>query len=56
MISFQRILGREEEFFSLLEASAQEACNAVTELTKGAEKQKAKASAVGSPDRGSAAG
>ena len=34
MISFQRILGREEEFFGLLEASAQEACNAVTALTK----------------------
>ena len=34
MISFQRILGREEEFFGLLEASAQEARNAVGSLKK----------------------
>lgn len=29
MISFQRLLGREDEFCALLEASAQEACHAV---------------------------
>ena len=29
MISFQRLLGREDEFCELLEASAQEGCNAV---------------------------
>ena len=32
MISFQRLLGREDEFFQLLEASATEACHAVTAL------------------------
>jgi uncharacterized protein Yka (UPF0111/DUF47 family) len=32
MISFQRLLGREDEFCQLLEASATEACNAVTAL------------------------
>jgi uncharacterized protein Yka (UPF0111/DUF47 family) len=32
MISFQRLLGREEEFFGLLEASAQECANAVAAL------------------------
>ena len=32
MISFQRILGREDEFCSLLEASAKEACYAVAAL------------------------
>ncbi|MBI3418275.1 MAG: DUF47 family protein [Verrucomicrobia bacterium] len=32
MISFQQILGREDEFFALLEASAQEACNSVAAL------------------------
>lgn len=34
MISFQRILGREDEFFGLLEASAQEACHAVDVLKR----------------------
>jgi len=34
MISFQRILGREDEFFALLEASAQEAVHAVTALKR----------------------
>jgi len=34
MISFQRILGREDEFFGLLEASAQEAVHAVTTLKR----------------------
>lgn len=34
MISFQRILGREDEFFGLLEASAQEACHAVEALKR----------------------
>ena len=29
MISFQRLLGRESEFFGLLEASAQECMNSV---------------------------
>jgi len=32
MISFQRLLGREDEFFGLLEASAQQACHAVDVL------------------------
>ena len=32
MISFQQLLGREDEFFALLEASAQEACNSVAAL------------------------
>ena len=32
MISFQRLLGREDEFFTLLEASAEEACKAVAAL------------------------
>jgi uncharacterized protein Yka (UPF0111/DUF47 family) len=32
MINFQRMLGREDEFFSLLEASAQEGANAVAAL------------------------
>ena len=32
MINFQRILGREDEFFSLLEASAQEGANSVSAL------------------------
>jgi uncharacterized protein len=34
MISFQRLLGREDEFCDLLEASAQEACNAVEALKR----------------------
>jgi uncharacterized protein Yka (UPF0111/DUF47 family) len=34
MINFQRILGREDEFFTLLEASAQEGANAVTALKR----------------------
>ncbi len=34
MISFQRLLGREDEFCDLLEASAQEACHAVDALKK----------------------
>lgn len=34
MISFQRLLGREDEFCDLLEASAQEACHAVEALKK----------------------
>ncbi len=34
MISFQRILGREEEFCTLLEASAQEGCDAVAALKR----------------------
>jgi uncharacterized protein Yka (UPF0111/DUF47 family) len=32
MISFQRLLGQEDHFCALLEASAQEACNAVAQL------------------------
>jgi len=32
MISFQRLLGREDEFCALLEASAQEACHSVAAL------------------------
>lgn len=32
MISFQRLFGREDEFFSLLQASASEGCKAVTAL------------------------
>ena len=32
MISFQRLLGREDEFCDLLEASAQEGCHAVAAL------------------------
>ena len=32
MISFQRILGREDEFFGLLEASAEQGCQAVAAL------------------------
>ena len=32
MISFQRLLGREDEFFGLLEASAQQPCHAVDVL------------------------
>ena len=34
MISFQRLLGREDEFCDLLEASAKEACHAVAALKK----------------------
>jgi len=34
MISFQRLMGREDEFFSLLEASAQECLNSVTALRR----------------------
>ena len=34
MISFQRLLGREDEFCDLLEASAQEACHAVDALKR----------------------
>ncbi len=34
MINFQRILGREDEFFTLLEASAQEGANAVSALKR----------------------
>ena len=34
MISFQRLLGREDEFCGLLEASAQEAVHAVDALKK----------------------
>ena len=34
MISFQRLLGREEEFFGLLEASAQECMNSVAAFRK----------------------
>jgi uncharacterized protein Yka (UPF0111/DUF47 family) len=34
MISFQRLLGREDEFCDLLEASAREACHAVDALKK----------------------
>ena len=34
MISFQRLLGREDEFCDLLEASALEACHAVDALKK----------------------
>ena len=34
MISFQRLLGREDEFFSLLEASAQECMNSVAALRR----------------------
>jgi len=34
MISFQRLLGREDEFCELLEASANEACHAVDALKK----------------------
>jgi hypothetical protein len=34
MISFQRLLGREDEFCELLEASAQEACHAVAALQR----------------------
>lgn len=34
MISFQRLLGREDDFFSLLEASAQEGVNAVGALKR----------------------
>jgi uncharacterized protein Yka (UPF0111/DUF47 family) len=34
MISFQRLLGREDEFFSLLEASAQECLHSVTALRR----------------------
>jgi uncharacterized protein len=34
MINFQRMLGREDEFFSLLEASAQEGANAVSALRR----------------------
>src|SRR2546425_3526791 len=34
MISFQRLLGREEEFCDLLEASAEEACHAVAALKR----------------------
>jgi uncharacterized protein len=34
MISFQRILGREDEFCGLLEASAQEGCQAVAALQR----------------------
>jgi hypothetical protein len=34
MINFQRILGREDEFFTLLEASAQEGANAVAALRR----------------------
>ena len=34
MISFQRLLGREEEFFGLLEASAQECMNSVAALRR----------------------
>lgn len=34
MISFQRILGREQEFFDLFEASASEACKAVKALAE----------------------
>ncbi len=34
MISFQRILGREDEFCALLEASAQEACRSVSALKR----------------------
>lgn len=34
MISFQRLLGREDEFFGLLEASAQEACHSVETLKR----------------------
>ncbi len=34
MISFQRLLGREDEFCDLLEASAQEACHAVDSLKR----------------------
>jgi uncharacterized protein Yka (UPF0111/DUF47 family) len=34
MINFQRILGREEEFFSLLVASAQEGANAIAALKR----------------------
>jgi uncharacterized protein Yka (UPF0111/DUF47 family) len=34
MINFQRILGREDEFFTLLEASAQEGVNTVTALRR----------------------
>lgn len=34
MISFQRILGQEKEFFELLEAAAREGCEAVTALKR----------------------
>src|SRR6266487_3440439 len=34
MISFQRILGREDEFCALLEASVQEACHSVAALKR----------------------
>ena len=34
MISFQQLLGREDEFCSLLEASAEEACHAVAALRR----------------------
>jgi len=34
MISFQRLLGREDEFFNLLEASAQECMNSVAALRR----------------------
>lgn len=34
MISFQRLLGREDEFFGLLEASAQQACHSVEALKR----------------------
>ena len=38
MISFQRLLGREDEFFGLLEASAQECMNSVAAFRKMLEK------------------
>jgi len=34
MISLQRFLGREDEFFALLEASAREGCNSITALKR----------------------
>ena len=34
MINFQRLLGREDEFFTLLEASTQEGVNAIAGLKR----------------------